>query len=232
MLLGRTQTGFTPLDAVTDIGGVGWFIVSCKGREEEGSEERQLSPERADLGQRRAQGEWGLMDKDGLCRGGIQLQEHILSPVFHKSTVIIFHWLELRVRVCVLFLFDGVLSSFIPLNEADNEKDQDEQGDAAHEANEPSLSGDVYLSACHSFIPHDDSFLRNGWACSSARSRTQIKLVAWAVLEVFQNDRGLIGSQGQLLFWAQFIGVIDWLIFEVIASDVAIVVMRRTPFKG
>lgn len=60
------------------------------------------------------------------------------------------------------------------------------------------------------FILHDDSFLRNGWACSSACSCTQIKLVAWAVLEVFQSDRGLIGSQGQLLFWAQFIGVIDY----------------------
>lgn len=58
------------------------------------------------------------------------------------------------------------------------------------------------------FLPDDDSFLRNGWACSSACFRIQIKLVARAVLEVGQSDRGLIGGQGQLLHWAQFIGVI------------------------
>lgn len=44
----------------------------------------------------------------------------------------------------------GVFPSLIPLNEADNEEDQDEQSDGAHEANEPSLSGDVNLSARHS----------------------------------------------------------------------------------
>lgn len=58
------------------------------------------------------------------------------------------------------------------------------------------------------FLPDDDSFLRNGCTCSSACFRIQIKLVACAVLEVGQSDRGLIGSQGQLLHWAQFIGVI------------------------
>lgn len=44
-----------------------------------------------------------------------------------------------------------VFSSFIPLNEADNENNQDEESDGTHESNEPSLSGDVHLSACHSW---------------------------------------------------------------------------------
>lgn len=42
-----------------------------------------------------------------------------------------------------------VFPSFIPLDEADNEQDQDEQSDGAHEADEPSLGGDVHLSARH-----------------------------------------------------------------------------------
>lgn len=44
-----------------------------------------------------------------------------------------------------------VFPSLIPLDEADNEEDQDEESDGTHEANEPSLSGDVHLSACHSW---------------------------------------------------------------------------------
>lgn len=44
-----------------------------------------------------------------------------------------------------------VFPSFISLDEADNEQDQDEQSNGTHEANEPSLSGDVYLSAHHSW---------------------------------------------------------------------------------
>lgn len=42
-----------------------------------------------------------------------------------------------------------VFPSFIPLDEADNEQDQDEQSDGAHEADEPPLGGDVHLSARH-----------------------------------------------------------------------------------
>ena len=45
----------------------------------------------------------------------------------------------------------GVFPSLIPLDEADNEEDQDEQSDGTHEADEPSLSGDVHLSARHSW---------------------------------------------------------------------------------
>lgn len=40
-----------------------------------------------------------------------------------------------------------VFPSFVPLDEADDEEDQDEQRDGTHEADEPSLSGDVHLSA-------------------------------------------------------------------------------------
>lgn len=47
-----------------------------------------------------------------------------------------------------------VFSSLIPLNEADDEQDQDEQSDGTHEADEPSLGGDVDLSARHSW-PED-----------------------------------------------------------------------------
>lgn len=42
-----------------------------------------------------------------------------------------------------------VFPSFVPLDEADDEEDQDEQRDGTHEADEPSLSGDVHLSARH-----------------------------------------------------------------------------------
>lgn len=52
--------------------------------------------------------------------------------------------------VVFVLLLTGVFPSLIPLDEADNEEDQDEQSDGTHEANEPSLSGDVYLSARHS----------------------------------------------------------------------------------
>lgn len=60
------------------------------------------------------------------------------------------------------------------------------------------------------FIHDGDSFLRNVRARSPDRFGVQIKLVARAVLEVGQSDRGLIGGQGQLLHWAQLIGVIDY----------------------
>lgn len=53
--------------------------------------------------------------------------------------------------VMLVQLLTRVFSSLIPLDEADNEEDQDEQSDGTHEANEPSLSGDVHLSACHSW---------------------------------------------------------------------------------
>lgn len=52
--------------------------------------------------------------------------------------------------VCGLLL-TRVFSSFIPLDEADDEEDQDEQSNGTHETNEPSLSGDVHLSARHSW---------------------------------------------------------------------------------
>lgn len=42
-----------------------------------------------------------------------------------------------------------VFPSLVPLDEADNEEDQDEQGDGTHQADEPSLSSDVHLSAGH-----------------------------------------------------------------------------------
>lgn len=48
-------------------------------------------------------------------------------------------------------LLTRVFPSLIPLDEADNEEDQDEQSDGTHEANEPSLCGDVHLSARHSW---------------------------------------------------------------------------------
>lgn len=38
-----------------------------------------------------------------------------------------------------------VLSTTTPLDEAHDEQDQDDEGDGAHEANEPALSGDVDL---------------------------------------------------------------------------------------
>lgn len=49
----------------------------------------------------------------------------------------------------LVFVLTRVLPSFISLNEADDEEDQDEQSDGTHEAYEPSLSGDVHLSAHH-----------------------------------------------------------------------------------
>lgn len=58
-------------------------------------------------------------------------------------------WFYVSTVVFVLLL-TGVFPSLIPLDEADNEEDQDEQSNGTHEANEPSLSGDVYLSARHS----------------------------------------------------------------------------------
>lgn len=49
----------------------------------------------------------------------------------------------------LVFVLTRVLPSFVSLNEADDEKDQDEQSNGTHEAYEPSLSGDVHLSAHH-----------------------------------------------------------------------------------
>lgn len=56
----------------------------------------------------------------------------------------------------IVSVLTGVFPSFIPLNEADDEKDQDEQRNGAHEANEPSLSGDVHLSARHSWPEEEE----------------------------------------------------------------------------
>lgn len=53
--------------------------------------------------------------------------------------------------VVFVLLLTRVLPSLIPLNEADDKEDQDEQSDGTHEANEPSLSGYVHLSARHSW---------------------------------------------------------------------------------
>lgn len=60
------------------------------------------------------------------------------------------------------------------------------------------------------FVHDGDGFLRNGRALSPRRFGAQIKLVARAVLEAGQRDRGLVGGQGQLLHGAQLIGVIDY----------------------
>lgn len=38
-----------------------------------------------------------------------------------------------------------VLPTTAPLDEADDEQDEHEEGDGAHEADEPTLSGDVHL---------------------------------------------------------------------------------------
>lgn len=51
----------------------------------------------------------------------------------------------------------GIFPSLVPLDEADDEEDQDEQGDGTHEANEPSLSGDVHLSARHRWQEEEKS---------------------------------------------------------------------------
>lgn len=48
-------------------------------------------------------------------------------------------------------LLTRVFPSLIPLDETDNQEDQDEQSDGTHEAYEPSLSGNVHLSARHSW---------------------------------------------------------------------------------
>lgn len=63
--------------------------------------------------------------------------------------------MEANKAVKCVFIYEliltRVLPSLIPLDEADNEEDQDEQSDGTHEANEPALSGDVHLSARHSW---------------------------------------------------------------------------------
>lgn len=57
----------------------------------------------------------------------------------------------IHLSMVLVQLLTRVFPSLIPLDEADNKEDQDEQSNGTHEANEPSLSGDVHLSACHSW---------------------------------------------------------------------------------
>lgn len=59
------------------------------------------------------------------------------------------------------------------------------------------------------FVHDGDGFLSNSRARSPDCFCVQIKLVARAVLEVGQSDRGLIGGQSQLLPRAQLIGAVD-----------------------
>lgn len=81
-------------------------------------------------------------------------------------------------------LLTRVFPSFIPLNEADDEEDQDEQSDGTHEANEPSLSGDVHLSACHSW-PEEERALSIIWFLNSLFLRGKRK-------HRTSNEKGLL----------------------------------------
>lgn len=56
---------------------------------------------------------------------------------------------EMSAAVSIAAELTWVFPSLVPLDEADNEEDQDEQGDGTHQADEPSLSSDVHLSAGH-----------------------------------------------------------------------------------
>ena len=47
--------------------------------------------------------------------------------------------------MCITWIF----ATFVPLDEAHNEEDQDEEGDGTHESDKPALGGDVDLSAGH-----------------------------------------------------------------------------------
>lgn len=58
--------------------------------------------------------------------------------------------LALAVRVGTTWIF----AAFVPLDEAHNEQDQDEEGNGAHQPNEPALSGDVHLPAGCSWVGH------------------------------------------------------------------------------
>lgn len=82
---------------------LGQLLVSCKGWEGGRECRAPAQPERAGLGRKQGAGQ-GLMGKNGLW--GLQRPEHFLSPVFPKSTVIVFHGLKLWICVCVLLLFD------------------------------------------------------------------------------------------------------------------------------
>lgn len=52
------------------------------------------------------------------------------------------------VNVWVTWIF----ASFVPLDEADYEKDQDEESYGAHQPDKPALGGDVHLSAGYGYI--------------------------------------------------------------------------------
>lgn len=47
-----------------------------------------------------------------------------------------------------------IFAAFVPLDEAHNEQDQDEEGNGAHQPDEPPLSGDVDLPAGCSWVEH------------------------------------------------------------------------------
>lgn len=49
--------------------------------------------------------------------------------------------------MCITWIF----ATFIPLDEAHNEEDQDEKSDGAHQSNKPALSGDVHLAVGYSW---------------------------------------------------------------------------------
>ena len=111
------------------------------------------------------------------------LTEGHRSPVLSKRPIVLLHGLDLGVLVSVLFLFDcrihtlfslkspsmhadqalkyrdnitWIFATLVPLDEAHDEKDQDEEGDGTHQPNEPPLGGDVYL-------PAGDSWAHRGW---------------------------------------------------------------------
>lgn len=66
----------------------------------------------------------------------------------------------LCIRVCVCVSPTWVFASLVPLNEADDEEDEDEESDGTHQADEPALSSDVHLSGWHS------------WSGTEGRKRT------------------------------------------------------------
>lgn len=42
-----------------------------------------------------------------------------------------------------------IFAALVPLDEADDEQDEDEQSDGRHQTDEPALSGDVHLRTHH-----------------------------------------------------------------------------------